>query len=135
MILSLGGACTTHDTPSLFSITRVARHLRKHGTRSEALLWCALRRSALGVRVRRQHPLHPYVVDFFIACHRLAIEIDGGVHDSLEARERDALREAELMRLYGVRVVRVRAELVERDVAAAVRVVRAVIDDRSTGHG
>jgi hypothetical protein len=49
------------------------------------------------------------------------------VHDSPEARAAHAAREAELAAEHGVRFVRVRAELVEREVRAAVAVIRAAL--------
>jgi len=115
------------DAPSLFVLTSFARAMRKAPTRSEALLWAQLRGNKLGVHFRRQHPLGPFVVDFFASRAKLVVEVDGAVHDSPEARERDAWRQAELERGYGVRFVRVRAELVERDVRAAVAIVRAAL--------
>jgi len=48
------------------------------------------------------------------------------VHDTEAARVADAAREAELAAEYGVRFVRVRAELVERDVRAAAVILAAV---------
>jgi very-short-patch-repair endonuclease len=84
-------------------------------------------RKQLGVRVRRQHVLHPFVADFYVAAYKLVVEVDGGVHDTPEARARDARRDAELARMYGVRVLRIDAELVERDVYAAVALVRAAL--------
>jgi very-short-patch-repair endonuclease len=81
----------------------------------------------LGVRVRRQHVVYPFICDFYVAAYRLVVEVDGGVHDSAEARVRDAWRDAELARVYGVRVLRIDAELVERDVYAAMAIVRAAL--------
>ena len=49
------------------------------------------------------------------------------MHDTEAARVADAAREAELAAEYGVRFVRVRAELVERDVRAAVAVILAAV--------
>ena len=97
--------------------------MRKAPTRSEALLWAHLRGRKLGVRVRRQHPLHPFVVDFFVCAHRLAIEVDGGIHRW--QREHDLARDRYLASTYRVLVLRIDAELVERDVLAAVALVRA----------
>jgi very-short-patch-repair endonuclease len=74
----------------------------------------------LGVRVRRQWVLAPYIVDFYIPSHRLVIEVDGGYHASAEQRGADAHRERELVRLHGVRVVRFDAELVITRPAAVV---------------
>ena len=79
----------------------------------------------LGVRVRRQHPLWPFICDFYVASHKLVVEVDGGIHRTL--RERDRVRDPELARVYGVRVLRIDAELVERDVYAAVALVRAAL--------
>ena len=97
--------------------------MRKESTPSERRLWNAVRMRRLGVRVRRQHVLVPYIVDFYCPARRVAIEVDGGYHRTREQRERDRRRDAELVRLHGVRVVRVDAELVETDVAAAVAIV------------
>jgi very-short-patch-repair endonuclease len=69
----------------------------------------------------------PYIVDFDVASYKLVVEVDGGVHDSDEARLRDARRDRELVRMYGVRVLRIDAELVERDVFAAVALVRGAL--------
>ena len=71
--------------------------------------------------------LYPYIVDFYVASHRLVIEIDGGVHDSAGARELDALRTRQLASLYGVRVLRIDANLVEANVDAALAIIRAAL--------
>jgi len=91
-----------NETPSLFMLTTFARHMRKHPTRSEALLWAQLRRGKLGVRFRRQHPMLGFIVDFYCASARLVVEVDGGVHDSYEARRRDAARDAWLTRFASI---------------------------------
>jgi very-short-patch-repair endonuclease len=59
----------------------LARRLRLTPTDAEIRLWSRLRRRQLqGFRFRRQHPLGPYVVDFFCAAAKLVIEVDGGQH-------------------------------------------------------
>src|SRR5438874_3677081 len=60
---------------------RRTRALRREMTLPEIVLWQALRRSLLGLRFRRQHPIGPYVLDFYCPSARLAIEIDGLAHD------------------------------------------------------
>jgi very-short-patch-repair endonuclease len=54
----------------------------------------------------------------------LVVEVDGGVH---VGRELDDAERDRLLRGFGYRVVRVSAELVERDLAAAVAIVRAAL--------
>ncbi len=89
------------------------------------LLWQQLRQRKLGVRFRRQHPFGRYVVDFYAACAKLVVEVDGGVHEAQRAY--DDARQAEIERVYGVRFVRVSAELVERDVRAAAAIVQRAL--------
>ncbi len=68
----------------------LARRLRLTPTDAEIRLWSRLRRKQLdGFRFRRQHPLGPYVVDFFCPEAKLIIEVDGGQHaDESDMRTR-----------------------------------------------
>ena len=54
-----------------------ARRLRRTMTPPEIALWLALRRNGAGLRFRRQQAAGDYVLDFFCAPARLAIEVDG----------------------------------------------------------
>jgi very-short-patch-repair endonuclease len=86
-----------------------ARHLRRKLTAPEAQLWSRLRTRLPGQPVfRRQHPIGPYVLDFYCAKANLAVEIDGIVHDMGDRPQRDARRDASL-RKSGVTVIRIPA--------------------------
>jgi very-short-patch-repair endonuclease len=61
------------------SITR-ARQLRRRLTPPEARLWSALRWKNLTRHFRRQHPIGPYILDFYCAAAGLAVEVDGAGH-------------------------------------------------------
>jgi very-short-patch-repair endonuclease len=72
-----------------------ARRLRRHLPPPEALLWSRLRARVPGMPIfRRQRPVGPYVLDFYCARARPAIEIDGGSHDFAEQADRDIRRDA-----------------------------------------
>ena len=93
-------------TPVPPDLLKSARALRKNMTDAEQLLWQCLRRKQLdGFRFRKQHPLDHYVLDFYCPARRLAIELDGGQHNTEAAKERDGLRSAYLRR-QGIRVLR-----------------------------
>ena len=94
------------------TVTR-ARTLRKTMSLPEGLLWQRLRRRAAGARFRRQHPLGPYVLDFYCASARLAVEIDGVSHDAGDRPNRDERRDL-FLATQGLRLVRIAA----RDVLA-----------------
>ena len=82
-----------------------AKRLRKEMTPPEVALWLALRRNDAGLRFRRQHPAGRYVLDFYCAPARLAIEVDGEAHAQGDRPARDAVRD-EWLESPGVRVLR-----------------------------
>ena len=82
------------------------RALRCEATPAERRLWSIVRAGRLGgLKIRRQHPVGPFVVDFYCAEAHLAIELDGSVHDDPSRAAYDAARERALA-ARGVRVLR-----------------------------
>jgi very-short-patch-repair endonuclease len=91
-------------------IYRNARELRHTETEAEKKLWPFLRNRKLnGKKFRRQHPMDDYVLDYY--CHecRLAIEVDGGIHNDKMNSQYDEARTKTLNEL-GIKVIRVRNE-------------------------
>jgi very-short-patch-repair endonuclease len=60
---------------------------------AEARLWNALRQRPGDFRFRRQFPLDPFSLDFACLETRLAIEVDGEVHNRGSAPQRDEARD------------------------------------------
>src|SRR4051794_23309881 len=71
---------------------------------SEKLLWAALRGKAIRFRVKRQHPVDKYCLDFFVHEAMLCVEVDGEFH-RLRAVE-DAQRDADLAAM-GIETLRI----------------------------
>ncbi len=80
-----------------------AREQRREPTPGESTVWQALRRKQLGVKFRRQHPIDLFVLDFYCAEARLAVEIDGASHEGREPY--DEWRDQVLFS-WGIRVLR-----------------------------
>ena len=93
-------------------------------TPSEAALWRCLSRKQLGVAFKRQQPVGKYIADFVAPSVKVIVEVDGGYHASRLAA--DAHRDRYLARA-GYRVVRISAEVVLHNLAAAVALVRRAI--------
>ncbi len=110
-----------------------ARALRKTPTLPEGLLWRELRARRGGLRFRRQHPVGPFVLDFYCAAAKCGIEIDGIAHDMGARPKNDAERDAWLGE-QGIRVVRIAAGEVLADPAEAaealVRLCRGIIEGK-----
>ena len=56
-------------------------------------------------KFRRQHPVEPYDRDFYCADVKLAIELDGGQHNTTEGKQHDKAREA-FLRSQGIETLR-----------------------------
>jgi very-short-patch-repair endonuclease len=110
-------------------IVERAREFRTAPTKSEALLWEALRdRQLFSVKFRRQSVIGPFVVDFCAPLYHLIVEVDGAVHAG--QREHDTERQYHLESA-GYRVIRVSADAVESDLPS---VLRAIADALNLYH-
>jgi very-short-patch-repair endonuclease len=89
-----------------------ARRLRRQLSLPEMLLWRLLRLNRRQLRFRKQHPIGPFVADFYCPAARMVIEIDGAVHD--ERQDTDGRRDAYMASL-GLTVIRVPAPEVLAD--------------------
>ncbi|MEO5596025.1 MAG: endonuclease domain-containing protein [Lysobacteraceae bacterium] len=79
-----------------------AHALRSGSTDAEQRLWHCLRGRQLdGLKFRRQHPMHPYIVDFYCDAAKLVIELDGSQHTDEGDKARSLALEAR-----GVKVLR-----------------------------
>ena len=108
---------------------RNAKRLRKDMTPPEIGLWLALRRNDIGLRWRRQHAAGDYVLDFYCAPARLAVEVDGEAHSRGDRPARDAVRGAWLA-TQDVRVVRYAASDVLTNLEGVVRDVMWIAVER-----
>jgi len=92
----------------------LARQLRLNPTPAERHAWSLLcGRAVLGLKFRRQHVLHGFIVDFYCAAERIVLELEGDVHDRRDQRDYDAARAA-FLEAAGYRVIRIRNRHVTR---------------------
>ena len=70
-----------NNPPLLPKVKERVSALRRNMTIPERLLWGKLHGGRLaGLKFRRQHPLDPYIVDFYCHEKRVVIELDGDSH-------------------------------------------------------
>ena len=83
---------------------------RDDPTEAEERLWKELRKlKATGLHFRRQHAIGKFIVDFYCWKLKLAVEVDGPIHE--QQREDDAKRDAWLT-ARGILVIRLANEQV-----------------------
>ncbi len=88
---------------------KLAKHFRSNMTKPEVWLWLALRERRPGsVTFRRQHAIGRYILDFYCAAAKLALEVDGEIHGRDFKIQSDALRDAWLV-AQGIQIYRIPA--------------------------
>ncbi len=110
-----------------FELTKYARQNRKAYTPAEEALWQVLRKEQTGIKFRRQQPVGPYILDFYSAEVRLAIEVDGSIHKGLEAY--DAKRDEDLA-AEGILTLRFNNQEVLEAVDSVVDKILRAVDSR-----
>ena len=80
--------------------------MRRNLSLPEQLLWRLLRQVRRDLRFRRQHPIGPFVADFYCPAAKLVVEIDGAFHNYSRLAD---LRRDEYLSSLGLRVIRIPA--------------------------
>ena len=100
---------TPTKTHNLSHLKDFRRDLRSYGTPAEAALWKRLKgRQVEGLMFRRQFSVGNAILDFYCPALRLALELDGQVHNNSiwGQRQEDFDRDSLLLSGYGITVLR-----------------------------
>ncbi len=96
--------------------------LRKKPTDSEEILWIFLSNKGLcGHKFRRQHPIKGFILDFYCPDKKLAVEIDGKIHDN--QREYDLKRQS-LLEGLGISFIRFSNDNVMNNIETVLRTIK-----------
>jgi very-short-patch-repair endonuclease len=106
-----------------------ARKLRQHATDAERKLWRSLRELDIPFKIRRQHPIGPYIADFAIPAAKLVIEIDGSQHADMADADAERTR---ALNAQGYRVIRFWNNEVLGNLDGVLRTIAAAIERTPT---
>ncbi len=104
-------------------------YLKNNLTPSEQILWQHLRNKRTHHKIRRQHIIDDFIVDFVCLGLKTVIEIDGKIH--LQQKEYDALRTARLNDL-NFEVIRFTNEEVLENVEKVTNKIKTHLDKKRT---
>jgi len=96
-----------------------AEELRNFPTQEEEIVWGYLAKNQLGAKFRRQHPIWNYIADFYCHSLKLVIEIDGGIHDRVDVKINDAIRQGHIESL-GIHILRFNNYVVRHNMQALI---------------
>jgi very-short-patch-repair endonuclease len=108
------------------TLKQAAKDLRRSMTPAEGILWERLNLRRLnGLRIRRQHPIGRFILDFYCPEHKLVIEVDGPIHE--QQAEHDEER-TEQLRSAGLTVLRFKnVEVMEQTEQVLEKILACVI--------
>ena len=109
-----------------------ARENRKNPTEAEDALWQEVRNSNLGYKIRRQHYIGNFILDFVCLEKKLIIEVDGGYHDTKEQIELDEQRTLELEQKHLYKVIRFTNEEVLTDIKSVLLKIKEELSLRNS---
>lgn len=109
-----------------------ARELRRDMTPQERKLWYLFLRK-YPVKIYKQRIIDSFIVDFYCASAKLAIEIDGSQHYTEQGQSYDTERSACLAR-YGLKVIRFSNADVDYRFDTVCAAIHAMIQDRREGN-
>ncbi len=89
------------------------------------------KRQMEGRKFRRQHGIGPYIVDFYCPAERLAVELDGAVHQNPWRQDYDDERTA-FLRQYDIRVLRFENRKVFEQPDVVLQAIAACFGNRAT---
>jgi Uncharacterized protein conserved in bacteria len=105
--------------------------MRREPTRAEGRIWRWLRARRFSEwKFRRQYPIDRYIVDFYCAELRLAIELDGRQHAAEWMIDHQSKRTGEL-RSRGIEVIRIANEILIRDPESVSEFIEATVERRA----
>ena len=109
-----------------------AKAMRENMTQAEKTVWELLKsKNMLGLRFKPQHPIDIFIADFYCHSLKLVIEIDGGIHKSVDQREYDIGREAELEH-WGIKVIRFTNEEVENNISRVQNEIERICSEQQS---
>ena len=107
-----------------------AKHLRNQPTDAERVLWMHLRTRPGVFKFRRQHPAGNYILDFYCHALKMAIEIDGSIHDQESIKGSDKERQA-FLESDGIRFLRFSNEAVLKEINKVLEKIHNTIEEYS----
>ena len=110
-------------------LTEYARELRRNMTKEEKQLWYHFLRE-YPVRFRRQVTCGNYILDFYCAKAKLAIELDGSRHFTANGNERDFVRDKLLTEQEGIVLLRFENKAVWNNTPELIQTIIDTITDR-----
>jgi very-short-patch-repair endonuclease len=118
------------DTPEY--VKGLAKQLRKDQTEAEKNLWENLRKDKIaGYNFRRQYPIGRYIADFYCSKANLVIEIDGKVHNGIEQKEYDKIREQEIKNRL-IKIIRITNEEVFDNLDKVIEKIKRIVKANAT---
>ncbi len=128
------------DTPPFYNtdsqmwdlLKEKAKEARKNPTEAESIIWERLRNKQIGYKIRRQHVIDKYIVDFVCLEKMTIIEIDGKIHDTQIEEDKER---TEILNKLGFSVIRFSNNEVITSIDEVINKITKYLDNKVLPHG
>jgi len=110
-------------------LNEYAKDNRKKDTEAEDMLWQQLRNHQLGYKVRRQHVIEEFIIDFAFLNEQVLIEVDGEYHNDEEQKQYDEIRTSFLNDL-GYELIRFSNNEVEHQIEEVIAKISTILKSK-----
>ena len=111
------------------NLTHLAQKLRKEMTKEEKQLWYQYLRS-YPYQFRRQVTFGQYILDFYCARAKLAIELDGSQHYDPEKMQADQVR-TQFLNANGIYVLRIPNNAIWENLSGVCQYIDQIVNERA----
>ncbi len=109
-----------------------AKEARKKPTEAESIIWERLRNKQIGYKIRRQHVIDRFIVDFVCLEKMTIIEIDGKIHDTQIEEDRER---TEILNKLGFSVIRFSNDEVITSIDEVIKKISIYLNEKVLPYG
>ncbi|MCK4407747.1 MAG: leucine--tRNA ligase, partial [Bacteroidales bacterium] len=128
------------DTPPFYNtdsqmwalLKEKAKEARKKPTEAESIIWERLRNKQIGYKIRRQHVIDRFIVDFVCLEKMTIIEIDGKIHDTQIEEDRER---TEILNKLGFSVIRFSNDEVITSIDEVIEKISTYLNEKVLPYG
>ncbi len=117
----------TADVPVYELMKQASSVLKSKQTKAESILWRLLKNKNTGYKIRRQHIIAIFIVDFVCLDKKVVIEVDGEIHDNQKERDNDRTQKLNIL---GYSVIRFTNEEVYIEPVLVVQKIVEYLDNK-----
>lgn len=120
------------DAPTWSGLKENVKNNRRNETDAEILIWQYLRNKQTGHKIRRQHAINKFIVDFVCIEKGTIIEIDGKIYDKQKTEDE---KRTKVLNAKGFEIIRFKNKEVLNNIEKVISEIKNYLDNKVLPYG